>query len=116
MVSLLCMNDRTHSNLFDFIPAKYGVSISLELFDAVLFEVAQYSEPRYSSNHTHIVRRDQYSLPVLFCRFEAGGNMQQGMFLPKPEVWENHYDPIHVLLRAVHRRDFQASLERFNVL
>ena len=53
MVSLLCMNDRTHSNLFDFIPAKYGVSISLELFDAVLFEVAQYSEPRYSFNHTH---------------------------------------------------------------
>ena len=55
MVSLLCMGDRTHSNLHEFIPAKYGVSVSLELFDAVLFDVAQYSEPR----------------------FEAGGNMQQ---------------------------------------
>ena len=49
------MGDRTHSNLHEFIPAKYGVSVSLELFDAVLFDVAQYSEPR----------------------FEAGGNMQQ---------------------------------------
>ena len=36
------------------------------------------------------------------------------MFLPKPHVWEHLYDPIHVLLRAVHRRDFQTSIERFN--
>ena len=95
MVSLLCMGDRTHSTLHEHIPAKYGVSVSLELLDSVLFDVAQYSEPR----------------------FEAGGNMQQGMFLPKAHVWENLYDPIYVLLRAVHRpREFQTSIERYNAL
>ncbi len=59
----------------------------------VLSEVAQYSEPRFE-----------------------GGNMQQGMYLPMPHVWEELYDPIYVLLRAVHRREFQTSVERFNTL
>lgn len=45
---------------------------------------------------------------------EASGNMQQGMYVPKPKVWEELYDPIHVLLRAVHRRDFQNSMDRFS--
>nr|CAD7398319.1 unnamed protein product [Timema poppensis] len=44
---------------------------------------------------------------------EASGNMQQGMYVPKSTVWEELYDPIHVLLRAVHRRDFQTSMDRF---
>ncbi|CAG2062115.1 unnamed protein product [Timema podura] len=39
--------------------------------------------------------------------------MQQGMYVPKSTVWEELYDPIHVLLRAVHRRDFQTSMDRF---
>lgn len=50
-----------------------------------------------------------YRAPAL----EASGNMQQGMYVPKASVWENHYDPIHVLLRAVHRRDFQNSIDRY---
>lgn len=37
------------------------------------------------------------------------------MYIPKDEVWENLYDPIYVLLRAVQRRDFQASLDRFKL-
>lgn len=94
MVSLLCMGDRTHSSLHEQMPEKYGSNLPLELFDSVLSEVAQYSEPR----------------------FEAGGNMQQGMYLPKPDVWEHLYDPIYVLLRAVHRREFQTSIERYNSL
>ena len=94
MVSLLCMGDRTHSALHEHIPEKYNSSVSLELFDSVLSDVAVYSEPR----------------------FEAGGNMQQGMYLPKPHVWEHLYDPIYVLLRAVHRREFQTSIERYNQL
>lgn len=39
--------------------------------------------------------------------------MQQGMYGPKPKVWDELYDPLHVLLRAVHRRDFQVSMDRF---
>lgn len=54
----------------------------------------------------------QFSEP----RFEASGNMQQGIYLPTTNVWENLFDPIYVLLRAVHRRDFQTSLERFTSL
>lgn len=45
--------------------------------------------------------------------FEASGSMQQGMYVPKAAVWEQLYDPIYVLLRAVHRRDFQTSMDRF---
>lgn len=39
--------------------------------------------------------------------------MLQGMFVPRAEVWEEEYDPIHVLLRAVHRREYQSSLDRY---
>lgn len=39
--------------------------------------------------------------------------MLQGMYVPKAFVWENDYDPIYILLRAVHRRDFQTSMDRF---
>lgn len=45
--------------------------------------------------------------------FEASGNMQQGMYIPKGRVWEELYDPIHILLRAVHRPEYQTSLDRF---
>ncbi|CAB4057675.1 UBR3 [Lepeophtheirus salmonis] len=92
MVTLLCMGDKQHSKLFDSIPEKSANPIHIELFDKVLLEVGQYREPQ----------------------FEAGGNMQQGIYLPKPNVWDNLYDPIYVLLRAVHRRDFQTSIDRFN--
>lgn len=35
------------------------------------------------------------------------------MFYPKASVWATEYDPLHVLLRAVHRRDYQSSMDRF---
>ena len=60
-----------------------------------------------------MLRNNRFKDAFLF-RFEAGGNMQQGMYVPKHEVWETMYDPIYVLLRAVHRRDFQSSIDRFN--
>lgn len=46
--------------------------------------------------------------------FESSGNMLQGMYVPKPFVWETLYDPIYILLRAVHRREFQTSMDRFS--
>lgn len=39
--------------------------------------------------------------------------MLQGMYVPKSFVWETEYDPIYILLRAVHRREFQTSMDRF---
>jgi len=49
-------------------------------------------------------------------QFEASGNMQQGLYIPLAHVWRNLYDPVHVLLRAVHRRDFQSSMDRYTAL
>ena len=92
MVSLLCMGDKTHSLLHEHMPEKSGNSIPIELFDEQLKDVAEYSGPRS----------------------DQSGNMQPGMYRPRPHVWEELFDPIYVLLRAVHRREFQTSIERFN--
>ncbi|XP_071446964.1 E3 ubiquitin-protein ligase Ubr3 isoform X2 [Hetaerina americana] len=91
MVTLLCMGDKTHSQLIELMPERCGTAQSRD-FESVLSEVADYKAPN----------------------LEASGNMQQGMYVPKPKVWEEMYDPIHVLLRAVHRRDFQTSMDRFS--
>ncbi|XP_068083669.1 E3 ubiquitin-protein ligase Ubr3 isoform X2 [Anabrus simplex] len=90
MVTLLCMGDKTHSQLIELMPERCSTAQSRD-FESVLAEVADYKAPN----------------------LEASGNMQQGMYVPRPAVWEQLYDPIHVLLRAVHRRDFQTSMDRF---
>lgn len=90
MVSLLCMGDKTHSQLLELMPERCSNYQGRD-FENALSEVADYRAPN----------------------FEASGNMQQGMYSPKPHVWEHMYDPVHVLLRAVHRRDFQTSLDHF---
>lgn len=90
IVTLLCMADRTHSQLMELMPERCGAGQSRD-FELVLSKVAD------------------FKAPVL----EVSGQMLQGMYAPKPVVWEELYDPIHILLRAVHRRDFQTSLDRF---
>lgn len=93
MVTLLCMGDKTHSQLMECMPEKCGSAAQSRDFEAVLSKVSSYRAPN----------------------FEASGTMQQGMYIPRDKVWEDHYDPIYVLLRAVQRRDFQASLDRFKL-
>ena len=39
--------------------------------------------------------------------------MQQGIYGPKVEVWDTLYDPIYVFLRAMVRKEFQGSMDRF---
>lgn len=90
MVTLLCMGDKTHSQLMELMPERCGTSQQRD-FESLLASVADYRAPN----------------------LEASGNMQQGMYAPKPEAWERRYDPLHVLLRAVHRRDFQTSMDRY---
>ncbi|XP_064647278.1 E3 ubiquitin-protein ligase ubr3-like [Lineus longissimus] len=91
MVSLLCVNDRTHSQLMDLMPEKCGLAGQTKDFEPILKEIADYKAPN----------------------FEAGGGMQQGMYVPKGHVWENDFNPIYTLLRAVHRRDFQSAMDRY---
>ena len=92
MVTLLCMADRTHSQLMEMMPERCGFAEQAKGFEAMLKEVAEYRAPNFEV---------------------GGGSMQQGMYVPKVSVWERDYDPIYVLLRAMYRRDFQASMDRY---
>ena len=91
MVTLLSISDRTYSQLSDMLPEKCGTTGQNKDFEKLLQEIADFKEPGY----------------------EMCGNLSQGMYFPKPEIWEKEYDPLHVLLRAVHRRDYQSSMDRF---
>ncbi|XP_076675053.1 ubr3 ubiquitin ligase isoform X2 [Andrena cerasifolii] len=90
MVTLLCMGDKTHSQLMELMPERCGTTQNRD-FESVLADIAHYRAPN----------------------LEASGNMQQGMYGPKPHVWDELFDPLHVSLRGVPRRDFQISMDRF---
>jgi len=85
MIALLAMTDRTHSQLLGLLPEKCATSLN-NRFEDMLQELAEYRKPSLES---------------------------QGLFSPKNDVWENEYDPLKVLLRAVYRKDYQSSLDRF---
>ncbi|XP_013419454.1 E3 ubiquitin-protein ligase UBR3-like [Lingula anatina] len=91
MVALLCVADRTHSQLMDLMPEKCGLTGQTKDFEATLKEVADYKAPT----------------------FEAGGELQQGMYVPKDFIWEEEFDPVFVSLRAVQRKDLQAAMDRY---
>ncbi|XP_077304089.1 E3 ubiquitin-protein ligase UBR3 isoform X2 [Lithobates pipiens] len=95
MIAQLCMNDRTHSSLLDLIPEspnpKSGIMPGNCSFESVLSAVADFKAPV----------------------FEPGGSMQQGMYTPKGEVWDQEFDPVMVILRTVYRRDVQSAMDRY---
>ncbi|KAM3852010.1 E3 ubiquitin-protein ligase UBR3 isoform 2-T2 [Vipera latastei] len=95
MVAQLCMNDRTHSSLLDLIPEnpnpKSGIIPGSLSFESMLSAVADFKAPV----------------------FEPGGSMQQGMYTPKAEVWDEEFDPVMVILRTVYRRDVQSAMDRY---
>ncbi|KAJ8687402.1 hypothetical protein QAD02_023196 [Eretmocerus hayati] len=90
MVTLLCMGDKTHSQLMELMPERCGTTQNRD-FESVLAEVAHYTAPN----------------------LEASGTMPQRMYGPKSKVWDELFDPLYVLLRAVQRKDFQVSMDRF---
>lgn len=87
--ALLATSDKTHSQLLELMPERSGNSHTRN-FEKYLSELSVFKQPSSSSE-----------------------NLEQGLFMPIAEIWENYYDPLHVLLRAVHRRDFQNSIDRF---
>ncbi|KAJ0176856.1 hypothetical protein K1T71_008035 [Dendrolimus kikuchii] len=87
--TLLAAGDKTHSQLLELMPERSG-NAHTRNFETVLKELSTYRPPPKGSE-----------------------NLEQGLFVPKPIVWQQYYDPLHVLRRAVHRRDFHASMERF---
>ncbi|XP_017085312.1 E3 ubiquitin-protein ligase Ubr3 isoform X2 [Drosophila eugracilis] len=87
--ALLATENKTHSQLLELMPERSG-NVHTKNFETFLKKLSVYKAPSSGSE-----------------------NLEQGLFTPIDEVWEKHYDPLHVLLRAVHRRDFQSSLDRF---
>ncbi|GAB1601060.1 E3 ubiquitin-protein ligase UBR3-like [Argonauta hians] len=93
MVALLCVNDRTHSQLMDSMPEKSGLAIHEKYyFESTLKSVAD------------------YKAPVL----ESGGGLQQGTYMPKGSLWDQEFDPIQVSTRAVYKRDIQSAMDRYH--
>ncbi|XP_047503172.1 E3 ubiquitin-protein ligase Ubr3 [Pieris napi] len=89
VATLLAAGDKTHSQLLELMPERSG-NAHTQNFEAVLRELSVYRAPGRGSE-----------------------SLEQGLFVPRPVVWERYYDPLHVLRRAVHRRDFHASMDRF---
>ncbi|KAL9877993.1 ubr3 ubiquitin ligase isoform 2-T2 [Glossina fuscipes fuscipes] len=87
--ALLATENKTHSQLLELMPERSG-NVHTKNFETFLKQLSVYKAPSAGSD-----------------------NLEQGLFTPIDEVWEQYYDPLHVLLRAVHRRDFQSSLDRF---
>lgn len=88
--ALLTTSDKTHSQLLELMPERSGNPYAKN-FEKYLKLLSSYRAPPVGSE-----------------------NLEQGLFIPLPVVWNIYYDPLHVLLRAVHRRDFQNSLDRFS--
>ena len=65
--------------------------------EEILNEVAEFKPPNFGSN---VMQTE----------------LQQGRYVPRRETWLNLYDPIHTLLRAVHRRDYQVNAGHVNNL
>lgn len=87
--ALLATGDKTHSQLLELMPERSGNSHTRN-FEQYLNELSVFKRPPSLSE-----------------------NLEQGLFMPTADVWEKYYDPLHVLLRAVHRKDFQNSMDRF---
>ncbi|XP_025207566.1 uncharacterized protein LOC112603273 isoform X2 [Melanaphis sacchari] len=121
MVTLLCVSDKTHSQLMELMPERCGgiqtsatttassISTSGDSASRNPSSLDQVSPPSMRDFETVLQAVAEYKRP----QFEASGNMQQGLYVPLPHVWKKLYDPVHVLLRAVHRRDFQSSMDRY---
>ncbi|KAK7479151.1 hypothetical protein BaRGS_00029592 [Batillaria attramentaria] len=93
MASLLCMNDRHHSQLSELMPERSGMSgMGRELFEPTLKALADYKPPT----------------------FEAGVGLTHGSYTPKGFVLEGEFDPVHVSQRAIYRKDFQAAMDRYS--
>ncbi|KAK3103122.1 hypothetical protein FSP39_016629 [Pinctada imbricata] len=92
MSTILCIADRQHSQLMDMMPERSGMTgHGKELFEPTLAEIADYKEPN----------------------LEVSGGLQQGTYVPKGFLWETEYDPVHTNLRALYRKDFQSSVDRY---
>ena len=93
VVNLLCVLDRTYSQIDDSMPDVCSLSQAKRFIPAILNDVADFLQP---------------SLDV-----SSIGNLKQGRYKPKDEIWLNEYDPLYTMLRSVKRREYQESFDRY---
>lgn len=94
VVNLLCVLDRTYSQIDDSMPDVCSLSQAKRYIPAILENVADFLQP---------------SLDV-----SSIGNLKQGRYKPKDSIWINEYDPLYTMLRSVKRREFQESFDRYS--
>lgn len=39
--------------------------------------------------------------------------MQQGMYTLKQHIWDTDFDPVHAMVRAFNRSEFQSAMDRY---
>lgn len=71
--ALLATENKTHSQLLELMPERSG-NVHTKNFETFLKKLSVYKAPSSGSE-----------------------NLEQGLFTPIDEVWEKHYDPLHVL-------------------
>ncbi|XP_052682389.1 E3 ubiquitin-protein ligase ubr3-like [Crassostrea angulata] len=91
MATILCFGDKPYSQIMDSMPERSGITGQKELFEPTLSEIADYKAPN----------------------LESSGGLQQGTYTPKGFVWEREFDPVHVSLRALYKKDIQTALDRY---
>ena len=92
-VNLLCVFDRTYSQIEDSLPDMCSLSSSKKYIQPILKEVAEFLQPSLDS--------------------QSIGSLKQGRYKPRDSIWLNEYDPLYVMLRSVKRREFQESFDRY---
>ncbi|XP_065349343.1 E3 ubiquitin-protein ligase Ubr3 [Cloeon dipterum] len=90
LVTLLCMGDKTHSQLMDLMPERC-ISNTCKDLESEIVLIAEYKEPVA----------------------DPSGALQHGIFTPKAFVWEDKFDPLHIALRAIQKKDVQTAMDNF---
>ncbi len=94
VVNLLCVLDRTYSQIDDSMPDICSLSQAKRFIPNILNDVADFLQP---------------SLDI-----SSIGNLKQGRYKPKDSIWLTEYDPLYTMLRSVKRREFQESFDRYS--
>ena len=94
VVNLLCVLDRTYSQIDDSMPDIFSLSQAKRFIPNILNDVADFLQP---------------SLDI-----SSIGNLKQGRYKPKDSIWLTEYDPLYTMLSSVKGREFQGGFDRYS--
>ena len=93
IISILCVDDRSFSEIKECLPDYSKIKKSKCDIEDIINEISIFKQPTFELNSK---------------------DLKQGYYVPKDFIWFNEYNPLHLLLRSVgsHGR-FEKSFERF---